>query len=61
MTEVFFAIEETAEGFRWQLLTAEGRVVALSAECYASLDKCHESIELVRKSRSAGIHEPENG
>lgn len=61
MTEVYFAIEETAEGFRWQLLTAEGGVVALSAECYPTLEKCHESIELVRRSRNAGIHDPEDG
>lgn len=61
MNEVFFAIEETAEGYRWQLLTAEGKVVALSAECYASLEKCHESIELVRRSRGAGIHDLDHG
>jgi uncharacterized protein YegP (UPF0339 family) len=61
MPEIYFNIVETPKGFGWQLMGADGRIIAVSAEWYETIDLCRDSIDLVRKSRSAGIRDPEDG
>ena len=44
-----------SDGWRWSLLSTNGRIIAVSSEAYVAERDCDRSIEIVKGSSSAPV------
>jgi uncharacterized protein YegP (UPF0339 family) len=50
-----FLIYRAGDGYRWQLVTADRRVIAVANEACESEAKCRDAVQIVKDSMAAQV------